>query len=214
MRKQLTDEEISTFRNKAVRCAEKLFAADGVEHVSMRQIANAMGYSQTALYRYFSNKEEILAAMRTAALNRFCNALEGAFDPKVDARTNARRVGRAYMQFPLDEPDSYRLIFATRYPSETRFPDYERTMSRFHGTMTSYVKALIAEGLIEGNPIELGRLFSVAAQGVVMAHLNGTIASVRARDRLYQAMMKTIYRGMRATKVEPQLVTKPIRFKT
>src|SRR5258708_23384176 len=109
MRKQLTDQQVEAFRARLVRAAEKLFAAHGVAGVTMRQIAQALGYSQTAAYRYFATKDEILAAVRTAALDPLCNTLEAAFDPPRDAHTNTRKVGDAFLQFALEHPDSYRL---------------------------------------------------------------------------------------------------------
>ncbi|WOH53356.1 TetR/AcrR family transcriptional regulator [Bradyrhizobium sp. sBnM-33] len=197
MRKQLTDEQIDAFRGRLVRAAEKLFATKGVEGVTMRQIAKALGYSQTAAYRYFADKDEILLAVRAAALNRFCSRLEAAFEPGRDARENARSVGQAYLQFALDEPDSYRLIFDSRAP-EMRLPAFSQTVARFFATMTDYVQSLVDDGHLEGDPVELGRAFWVAAHGSVMMHLGGFLESVAARDQLHQATARLIYRGAAA----------------
>ena len=194
MRKQLTDQQVAAFRAKLVRAAEKLFAARGVEGVTMREIARARGYSPTAAYRYFAGKDEILSAVRAAALNRFCSRLEAAFEPGKDARENARAVGNAYLQFALDDPDSYRLIFDTR-PPETRTPEYSHTVARFHATMSDYVKALIDEGYVVGDPVELGRAFFVATHGVVMMHLGKFLSSVEARNELHRITVRLIYRG-------------------
>src|SRR5271163_3554239 len=143
MRKQLTDQQVEAFRARLVRAAEKLFAVHGVAGVTMRQIAQELGYSQTAAYRYFADKDEILAAVRTAALDRFCSKLEAAFDPAQDARTNARKVGDAFLQFALEYPDSYRLIFDTQPPEGAQFSDSDQISKRFHATRTNYVEALI-----------------------------------------------------------------------
>ncbi|QOZ51502.1 TetR/AcrR family transcriptional regulator [Bradyrhizobium sp. CCBAU 53338] len=201
MRKPLTDEEIEAFRERLVRVAEKLFAAHGVDGVTMRQIAKALGYSQTAAYRYFADKDEILAAVRAAALRRFCSRLETALKPGRDARENAKAVGRAYLQFALDDPDSYRLIFGSKAP-ERDIPEYSRTVHRFNSSMTDYVRDLVNQGYLKGDPVELGRAFWVAAHGIVMMHLSGFLNSVRARDELHKMVMQLIYRGARI-EVEP-----------
>lgn len=200
MRKQLTDQQIEAFRARLVRAAEKLFAAHGVGGVTMRQIARALGYSQTAAYRYFADKEEILAAVRAAALNRFCSKLDAAFDPGKDARQNARAVGSAYLQFATDDPDSYRLIFATRAPEGALAPEFSQIVARFHATMTDYVQALIDEGYLVGTATELGRAFWVAAHGIVMMHLSGFLSSIEVRDEWHRATMRLIYRGAEAPK--------------
>jgi AcrR family transcriptional regulator len=197
MRKPLTDQEVEAFRLRLLMAAEKLFAAHGVAGVTMRQIAQAIGYSQTAAYRYFASKDEILAAVRTAALERFCSCLEAALDPAQDARSNARDVGGAFLQFALDHPDSYRLIFETEHPEGAQFSDSGRTMTRFHATRTNYVQRLIDEGLLVGDADRLGMSFFAAAHGVVMMHFSGLLRSVKARDELHRATMQLIYQGAR-----------------
>src|SRR5258708_25383041 len=213
MRKQLTDQQVEAFRARLVRAAEKLFAAHGVAGVTMRQIAQALGYSQTAAYRYFASKDEIRAAVRTAALDRFCNKLEAAFDPARDARTNARKVGDAFLQFALEHPDSYRLIFDTQHPEGAQFSDSGQTMKRFHATRTTYVQGLIDEGLVVGDADTLGLSFTAAAHGIIMLHFSGLLPSLKARDELHRATMRLIYQGARApaashvSRRRPALVT-------
>jgi AcrR family transcriptional regulator len=78
MRPQLTAAEITAFRARLCGVAERLFAENGFPAVSMRELAAALGCSATAAYRYFRDKEEILAAVRTAAFDRFASRLEAA----------------------------------------------------------------------------------------------------------------------------------------
>jgi AcrR family transcriptional regulator len=210
MRRQLTDQEIAAFRAKLVRAAEKLYANRGIEAVTMREIARVLGYSQTAAYRYFADKDEILMAMRGAALDRFCSRLEAACQPRRDARANARAVGDAYLQFALDEPHSYRLIFDTK-PPDRRNDDYDRIVARFRATMTGYVRGLIDAGYVDGDPVELGLAFCVATHGVVMMHLSKFMSSIEARNRIHSTVVRLIYRGAQA---QPSKLTKSGRPKS
>jgi AcrR family transcriptional regulator len=194
MRKQLTDTQVAVFRARLIKTAEKLFAARGVGGITMREIARALGYSQTAAYRYFANKDEIVGAVRAAILDRFCARLEQAFLSETNARGRARAVGRAYLQFAEDEPDSYRLIFNSDLLHSVS-PDFKRALDRLYQTMTGYVESLIAEGNIEGNAFELGKAFQTAAHGVIMMHLGGALPTIEARDALHRSMMRLIYRG-------------------
>ncbi|MGO4815505.1 TetR/AcrR family transcriptional regulator, partial [Cupriavidus sp. 2MCAB6] len=78
MAKNLTQDEIETFKARLCAVAERRFAEGGVASVSMRQLAEEMGCSPMTPYRYFKDKEDILAAVRTAAFDRFAAALEAA----------------------------------------------------------------------------------------------------------------------------------------
>lgn len=212
MRKQLTDQQVEVFRERLLRAAEKLFARHGVAGVSMRQIAQALGYSQTAAYRYFANKDEILVAMRAAALDRFCGHLEAAFDPARDARKNARAVGQAFLDFALKHPDTYRLIFFTENLEEAISPQFPTTMTRFRATMTTYVQALVDAGYIEGDVRILGETFFSAAHGIVMMHMSGLLRTVRERDELHLASMRLIARGAGMPDVAQAAAKKPVRI--
>jgi AcrR family transcriptional regulator len=202
VRKQLTEHQLEAFRARLIAAAEKLFAAHGVNGITMREIARAVGYSQTAAYRYFANKEEIVAAVRTAALNRFCHRLEAAFNGASGARARSRAVGQAYLKFAEDEPDAYRLIFNSNFLT-TASSDFTQALDRLFGTMTGYVKDLIAEGQIEGDAFELGKAFQTATHGVVMMHLGGVFPTIDARDALHRSTMRLIYRG-----AKPQAISR------
>lgn len=195
MRKKLTDEQINAFRTTFIAAAEKLFEKQGVSGVTMRQIANAVGYSQTAAYSYFKNKDEILAAVRSAALHRFSERLEAAYSKRKSARSNARAVGQAYLQFAVDEPAAYGLIFSTDQPGATAYPALAEALGRARESMTRYVQDLIDEKLLTGDAAEIGQVFWSAAHGVVTLHLSGMITSVAARDSLHRRMMRMLSRG-------------------
>src|SRR5579885_3753576 len=56
------DESAET-RQAILRAARELFMANGYRAVSTRQIADACGLTQPALYRHFSDKQELYAAV-------------------------------------------------------------------------------------------------------------------------------------------------------
>ena len=82
----LSDTDVSDFRDRLCEAAEKLFAERGPDAVTMRQLAAELGVSPMTPYRYFRDKDDILAAIRTNGFNRFAEALEKARDGAVGAR--------------------------------------------------------------------------------------------------------------------------------
>src|SRR5581483_9000155 len=65
----LTDEEVSDFRERLCAAAERLFAEQGPRAASMRQLAAKLGVSPMTPYRYFKDKDDILAAVRASGFN-------------------------------------------------------------------------------------------------------------------------------------------------
>jgi AcrR family transcriptional regulator len=55
----ILDEKPDTKRPVIVRAATSLFAKKGVDATSMREIADAAGVREAAIYRYFASKEEL-----------------------------------------------------------------------------------------------------------------------------------------------------------
>ena len=70
----------------------------------MREIARAVDASPMGLYRYFEDRDAIIAYLRTRAFTRFAERLETAFAKGADPFARARAVGRAYLDFALETP--------------------------------------------------------------------------------------------------------------
>src|ERR1700742_1272244 len=129
MPKTLSAEDVEAFRTRLCNIAEKLFAAHGPEAVTMREMADALGVSSMTPYRYFKDKDAILAAVRMRAFNRFAEAME-------TVRNQAQpRSGNAYLDFALATPASYRLMFDVTQPTFGKSPDLVRAMERARLTM-------------------------------------------------------------------------------
>ena len=80
-RPTLRDEEVERFRQRLCDLALRRVAESGYEGVTLRGLARDLGCSYATPYRYFRDKEEIFAAVRALAYERFGAALEHAAGP-------------------------------------------------------------------------------------------------------------------------------------
>ena len=53
-------KETEVLREKVLDEAEKIFARDGIDQVTMRRIAASIDYAPTVLYRLFANKADLM----------------------------------------------------------------------------------------------------------------------------------------------------------
>jgi AcrR family transcriptional regulator len=107
-RKQHQDE----LRQKILDAARELFVAEGVEAVSMRKIAEKIGYSATTLYNHFDDKDALLRALCDADFG----ALQNAFlhiGQIADPIERLQRLSEAYIGFALQFPSHFRFMFMT-----------------------------------------------------------------------------------------------------
>ena len=93
MPKTLSADDIQQFREAMRGVAENAFATRGAQGVTMRELAKELGCSAMTPYRYFRDKDEILAMVRAAAFNRFAARLEAAA-LKRSRRNRSRRAER------------------------------------------------------------------------------------------------------------------------
>jgi AcrR family transcriptional regulator len=175
MPRTLSAEQVTEFRTRLCAVAQHRFATQGRDAVSMRQLADALGCSPMTPYRYFRNKDEILAAVRAAAFDRFAAALERAAAGAGDPAVAGQAVGQAYVRFALEDPDGYRLMFDVSQPHPDRYPELMRASGRARATMTASIEALVAAGVFHGTPELLGLAFWSAMHGLVMLHLAGKL---------------------------------------
>ena len=87
-------------------------AAHGAQGLSMASLARRAGVAQSAPYRHFSDREDLLAAVATDGFERFTEALlEAASDG--DDVTALNRMAVAYLVFGERNVELYRLMFAS-----------------------------------------------------------------------------------------------------
>ena len=200
MRPVLTDEEVAAFRDDVCRVASVLFARHGVEGVTMRQIAAELGCSPTTAYRYFENKDEILAAVRAAAFNRFGEVIEEAARSSRDPSKCARNVGQAYLGFALAHPDAYRMMFDVSQAAVTGNAGLAQALARARRSMVAYLVPMIDEGIVRGQANALGQMLWAAAHGLVMLRLSGIVADDDELRRLHHQTMSALVRGTHESK--------------
>jgi AcrR family transcriptional regulator len=97
-------------RRRILDAARALLLAEGVAGFSMRKLAARIGYSATAIYFHFPDKDALLTELVDSEFIRFRQSFE-RFRRVADPLERLRRMGRAYVEFALRYPDHYRFMF-------------------------------------------------------------------------------------------------------
>jgi AcrR family transcriptional regulator len=196
--KVLSDEDVDAFRARICAAAERLFAEHGPNAVNMRQLAAELGVSAMTPYRYFKDKDAILAAVRAQGFDRFAEALEGAFAARDEPNAQAAAVAGAYIGFALDNPAAYRLMFDLTQPNEAHYPDLVRAAARAKLTMRAYIDRLMAASLIEdGDPEIIAHAHWAAIHGLVVLQLAGKLSPPVGFEAVRANLMGALARGYR-----------------
>ena len=184
-RTALSQDQIAAFRQRVVGAATHLFATEGYEAVTMRALAAELGVSAMTPYRYFEDKDEVFALVRADAFRRFADRQEAASnDVSDDPREMLRRLGRAYIDFALAEPDAYRIMFELGQPTARPCPELEVEQKRAF----SYLLDAVEAAGVDGNELTAAHLAWAQVHGIVSLHLAGKLIMGRSIEELVSAM--------------------------
>jgi AcrR family transcriptional regulator len=214
MPRELSSENFDAVRAKIGAAATSLYAARGLSALTIRDIAKKLGRSPMGLYRYFADREEMLAFIRADAFDRFSDALEAAFASGDDPFARARAVGRAYFDFALKNPNAYRLMFDLDPPDEAKHPDLRRAGKRAGETVTRHVKDLAAAGIVHGDPKTIGNALWAAAHGVIVLHLAGRLPPGMKVEDLYFETMRLTFRGARTQAAREKAARRSLKLQS
>jgi AcrR family transcriptional regulator len=172
--KALSENETEAFRERICASAARLYVEEGPASVTMRRIATDLGCGTMTPYRYYSNKESIMTAVRTRGMHRFSQALENALASPGDGRTRSRAVRDAYIAFARANTATYRLMF--EYPaSNPDDPDYRVAHARMLRTVAAHVDVMLDEGRIQTEASIFGHQVWAALHGAVMLEIAGML---------------------------------------
>jgi AcrR family transcriptional regulator len=82
------------------------------QQLSLRALTRRAGVSPNAAYRHFATKEALLVALAAEGMRRLHAAQIKTGERHGEPVASFRAIGRAYIQFAIDNPALFRLIFA------------------------------------------------------------------------------------------------------
>lgn len=98
-------------RQDILDAAGRLFSAEGYQNITFRRIAEEVGYSQSALFYYFKDKEEVVKALCVQTFEGLSQITAKIVDEHPDPLARLLQMSRAYIQFGREHPHHYRLVF-------------------------------------------------------------------------------------------------------
>lgn len=104
------ERERAEFREEVLDAARKIVLEQGFDGLTMRKIADAIEYAPGTIYLYFESRDAIAFELCRTGFEQFYAALAPAAE-KTDPVERFAELGRRYIAFGLENPETYRLIF-------------------------------------------------------------------------------------------------------
>jgi AcrR family transcriptional regulator len=176
LRRALLDEAIRTIQSH------------GVEHLTLRTAGERLGVSRTALYRHFSDKQALLAAVGREGFHTLRQALSSAWEQNGRGRTGFEAMAGAYVGFAVAHPSHYRVMFGRFLESAAKDTDF---IAEAEAAFQVLVDALIHEqkaGIIrQDDPVLMARFVWAVVHGIAMLAIDGQL---READEAGEALTR------------------------
>lgn len=155
------ESEREDIRQLVLDKSRELFSKHGFENVTMRRIADEIGYSAAAIYLYFKSKDEVIFQIYNAGFkmlyDRQIRIVEARYD---DPLQKMEAHGREYMRFATEYPEYYDLMFIAKGPPEFMQHCHDAGESQTDFGMRSFdvlrhnVRECIEAGYFKGSDVD------------------------------------------------------------
>lgn len=194
----------AALREQILEAARALFVRCGYEAVTMRDIADRIGYTATALYYHFPDKASLLHELCQRdflSLQSFFQRLARVPDPV----ERLRQAGLAYVRFGLEHPQHYQFMFMTPYPEPA---PHEVDIAQGDPSQDSYafLRQAVEEAIRDGrfrpqyhDADRAAQMLWAAMHGLVSLHLTcrqSRWLKWRSTQRTAEWMTEALLRGL------------------
>ncbi|GEM_PF-197395 len=109
-------------KEACIQAAREVIAEQGVEALSLRDVARRLNISHQTPYRHFASRDHLLAEIMRRCFAEFAAYLDlrsNSSEPGVDLEG----MGEAYLAYAEQKPLEYRLMFGTPWPEPAEHPE-------------------------------------------------------------------------------------------
>jgi AcrR family transcriptional regulator len=188
-------------RQRILEAAREMFVREGFEATTMRAIAQRIEYTPTAIYHHFANKHALLTELCTMDFRSLAHAFQriGRIDDPIE---RLARIGSAYVDFGLQHPMQYQLLFMTRRPEvQKNAPPPDDPGEDAYAFVRNTCVEVVASGRMLpecDDPEELAQMCWGSLHGLVALHIamgEDTFIDVRTTaNRMSTALLRGLMR--------------------
>ncbi len=126
-----------------------LIEKNGIEQLSIRDVAKRAGVTHQAPYRHFKDREALLAALAQDGYERLFLEMSNAIANSKDVLESLCRLGMSYTGWAIKHPDHFRLMFSQKIPEFETSDGLTQAANKMLVLVLSVVQKGQAAGLIK-----------------------------------------------------------------
>lgn len=189
-------------REACIVQARVIVARDGVDGLSLREVARQLGVSHQAPYRHFATRDALLAEIVSRAFQSFADHLQASSEQRDDPMEQLAGLGRAYLEYAAANPLEYALMFATALPDGEQHPAMVAAARRSFAILQDTVDRIDADANPDTRQRDALFIWSMI-HGVAAMYQSGALQTLPLSTTVLSGMADHIDARIRAAFTKP-----------
>ncbi|MGE0392977.1 MAG: TetR/AcrR family transcriptional regulator [Vicinamibacterales bacterium] len=200
------DDRNARTREAILAAALSLYADEGYGAVTMRGIAQRLGFSAPAIYNYFLSKEEIFATLQEIGLEVMAEAVLTPVSD--DALADFRAIFTNYYAYSKAHPEYFALLYVD--PSAPHLTYETSALKRMADeTNQRFVRCLEAGVFADHTPVHVPGLFWALVHGIAVLRRVQAMPPDANFDPQVTVGLDLLIAGLKAGLVPPHAYAPP-----
>jgi AcrR family transcriptional regulator len=131
-------------KNAILKVAEKIVLQEGWQAVSIRKIAEAIGYSLPVIYNHFESKDAIQEEFVKHGFNLLAMAMQSSKEKHTNPEQQLTQMALSYFEFAFNNAAYYKMMFGLGIPSCQKASEIAE-IGNFSGIVISVIASLMSQ---------------------------------------------------------------------
>jgi len=203
-----SDHSRSELHEMVLSVARDIAEQEGLAGLSVRRIANEIGYSGGTLYNLFENLDDLVVHVNARTLDSLCEELaEKSLEEEPEAAVLA--LTTRYVRFTREHPRLWSMLFEHRLPDGAALPDwYHERVERARGLLEEALAPMFGPDH-EAERSHSARVLWSSLHGICALETAGKLANTESVEAMSKTLISYYLGGVRQSglKSDPSVDT-------
>lgn len=180
-------------REAIIKASLRLVEKSGVENLSIREAAKAVGVTHQAPYRHFKDREELLAALAQDGFEKLYLEISRVVSQELEPAEKILLLAEKYLEWAYKNPQHFRLMFSREIPSFDISAGLQAASTKSLDDFLSVVAQVQKAGIIgPGDTRSLARQIWAAMHGVAILFIDKQFKPLGENFELGRQLMRDL----------------------
>lgn len=182
----------------AISAAIGILSRDGIQGLSTRKIAGAIGYTVGTLYLVFKNLDELILHINAATLDILRDVMQAALHETASPYVQLQAMAHAYLRFAREHYARWSLLYNHRLPDEIELPAWFHDKVRILFTLVAGPLHQLNPSLDEASCQQATRVLWSSVHGLCELGLDDklSLAGEMQPEELIDALIRNFLNGL------------------